>query len=60
MDETCYLTLTWAVAGPRHMLFLFDIDGTLITTGGAGAKAWGLAFAELYHGHNERCPVDGL
>jgi phosphoglycolate phosphatase-like HAD superfamily hydrolase len=27
---------------------LFDIDGTLITTGGAGAVAWRLAFDELY------------
>jgi len=27
---------------------LFDIDGTLITTGGAGAVAWRLAFTELY------------
>ena len=27
---------------------LFDIDGTLITTGGAGAVAWRHAFAELY------------
>ena len=29
---------------------LFDIDGTLITTGGAGAAAWGRAFADLYEG----------
>jgi phosphoglycolate phosphatase-like HAD superfamily hydrolase len=28
--------------------FLFDIDGTLITTGGAGAVAWRRAFDELY------------
>jgi len=27
---------------------LFDIDGTLITTGGAGAAAWRHAFEELY------------
>ncbi len=27
---------------------LFDIDGTLITTGGAGAEAWKLAFDALY------------
>ena len=27
---------------------LFDIDGTLITTGGAGAIAWRQAFEELY------------
>ena len=32
---------------------LFDIDGTLITTGGAGAVAWSRAFEEL-HGQ----PVD--
>lgn len=29
---------------------LFDIDGTLITTGGAGARAWARAFADLYDG----------
>jgi phosphoglycolate phosphatase len=27
---------------------VFDIDGTLLTTGGAGAVAWGRAFRELY------------
>jgi len=27
---------------------LFDIDGTLLVTGGAGAAAWQLAFEELY------------
>jgi phosphoglycolate phosphatase len=32
----------------RVSAVLFDIDGTLITTGGAGAVAWRLAFEELY------------
>src|SRR3954464_2535927 len=27
---------------------LFDIDGTLISTGGAGARSWRYAFDELY------------
>ena len=27
---------------------VFDIDGTLLTTGGAGAQAWGRAFQELF------------
>lgn len=27
---------------------LFDIDGTLLTTGGAGAEAWGRAFEEIW------------
>ncbi len=27
---------------------LFDVDGTLISSGGAGAASWRLAFAELY------------
>jgi phosphoglycolate phosphatase-like HAD superfamily hydrolase len=35
------------VAGER-IAILFDIDGTLITTGGAGASSWRLAFDELY------------
>jgi phosphoglycolate phosphatase-like HAD superfamily hydrolase len=30
---------------------LFDIDGTLIVTGGAGAVSWRLAFDELYGVH---------
>jgi phosphoglycolate phosphatase len=32
----------------RPVAILFDIDGTLITTGGAGTVAWRLAFEELY------------
>ena len=32
----------------KPLAILFDIDGTLITTGGAGAVAWRLAFDELY------------
>ena len=32
----------------KHIAILFDIDGTLIDTGGAGAKSWLLAFDELY------------
>lgn len=32
----------------RPLAVLFDIDGTLITTGGAGATAWRWAFEELY------------
>jgi len=31
-----------------HVVLLFDIDGTLIDTGGAGAASWRLAFDELY------------
>jgi phosphoglycolate phosphatase len=30
------------------IVILFDIDGTLIDTGGAGAASWRLAFDELY------------
>jgi phosphoglycolate phosphatase len=29
-------------------LVLFDVDGTLITSGGAGARAWAYAFDRLY------------
>jgi phosphoglycolate phosphatase len=32
----------------KRIAALFDIDGTLIITGGAGAAAWRLAFDELY------------
>jgi phosphoglycolate phosphatase len=32
----------------RPLAILFDIDGTLITTGGASAEAWRRAFEELY------------
>lgn len=31
-----------------HVAVLFDIDGTLLITGGAGAASWRLAFDELY------------
>src|SRR5215211_73640 len=31
-----------------HRILLFDIDGTLISSGGAGAVAWRRAFEELY------------
>ena len=37
------------VEGPLVLkLFLFDVDGTLILTGGAGLRALALAFADLY------------
>jgi phosphoglycolate phosphatase len=32
----------------KPLAILFDVDGTLITTGGAGAAAWRRAFDELY------------
>jgi phosphoglycolate phosphatase-like HAD superfamily hydrolase len=35
------------MAGER-VAILFDIDGTLISTGGAGAESWRLAFDKLY------------
>ncbi len=38
-----------------YLIALFDIDGTLVSTGGAGAVAWKQAFQEL-HG----VPVDIL
>jgi phosphoglycolate phosphatase len=31
-----------------HRILLFDIDGTLVATGGAGAVAWRRAFEELH------------
>src|SRR5262245_20280907 len=31
-----------------YRIVLFDIDGTLVSTGGAGAAAWKQAFQELY------------
>jgi beta-phosphoglucomutase-like phosphatase (HAD superfamily) len=30
------------------LAIVFDIDGTLLTGGGAGAMAWGRAFEEQY------------
>jgi phosphoglycolate phosphatase len=32
----------------EHRILLFDIDGTLVSTGGAGAVAWRQAFEELH------------
>jgi phosphoglycolate phosphatase-like HAD superfamily hydrolase len=37
-----------AATGPERIAILFDIDGTLLVTGGAGAASWRLAFEELY------------
>ncbi|MEA2429099.1 MAG: phosphoglycolate phosphatase, partial [Thermoleophilaceae bacterium] len=34
------------MARPRAILF--DVDGTLISTGGAGARSWRYAFEELH------------
>jgi len=36
------------MASDAHRILLFDIDGTLVTTGGAGAVAWKRAFEELH------------
>ena len=33
---------------PHRLAILFDVDGTLIISGGAGADSWRLAFDELY------------
>jgi phosphoglycolate phosphatase len=33
---------------PDYRILLFDIDGTLVSTGGAGAVAWKRAFDDLY------------
>ena len=33
---------------PKFLAILFDIDGTLIISGGAGAASWRMAFDELY------------
>jgi phosphoglycolate phosphatase-like HAD superfamily hydrolase len=45
----------------RPTVFLFDIDGTLVTTGGAGRRAMQRGFASL-HGRPEALhfPLDGL
>jgi phosphoglycolate phosphatase-like HAD superfamily hydrolase len=37
-----------AAATERVLAVLFDVDGTLISTGGAGAVAWRRAFMELW------------
>lgn len=45
----------------RPTVLLFDIDGTLITTGGVGRKALNRAF-EALHGRADACtfPLDGM
>src|SRR5207248_8308545 len=43
--------LTPAAGSPRMdrpQAILFDVDGLLITTGGAGTRSWRWAFNELY------------
>ena len=46
---------------PRPTVFLFDIDGTLITTGGAGRRAMERAFGAV-HGRPDAMgfPMDGM
>ena len=39
---------------PRPTIFLFDIDGTLVSTGGAGTRAMGWAFNHV-HGRRDAC-----
>src|SRR5215210_8747776 len=34
--------------GGAYRILLFDIDGTLVATGGAGAAAWRRAFEDLH------------
>jgi phosphoglycolate phosphatase len=36
------------MASDQHRILLFDIDGTLVSTGGAGAVAWRRAFEDLH------------
>jgi phosphoglycolate phosphatase-like HAD superfamily hydrolase len=45
----------------RPTVLLFDIDGTLVTTGGVGRRALKLAFQELY-GRDDACTfrLDGM
>ena len=45
-DQDSHPSILAGVADP-HIL-LFDIDGTLVSTGGAGAVAWRQAFEELH------------
>jgi phosphoglycolate phosphatase len=45
-DEYAHRAIVDGMAAP-HIL-LFDIDGTLVSTGGAGAVAWRQAFEELH------------
>jgi phosphoglycolate phosphatase len=42
-------TMPVAVSERAHdVVVLFDVDGTLVTTGGAGARSWRWAFDHLY------------
>lgn len=52
-SASCGSTVSGARLYPRAIedsarIVLFDIDGTLVSTGGAGAVAWKQAFDELY------------
>src|SRR5207253_3011817 len=40
--------VTSSLETPRTKAVLFDIDGTLIDTGGAGARSWRWAFERLH------------
>jgi phosphoglycolate phosphatase len=47
------------VSGGRTQAILFDIDGTLIESGGASDRAWHRAFEELHGVHVEISKVTG-
>src|SRR5215211_6254849 len=40
--------VSWDAMPETPRILLFDIDGTLVSTGGAGAVAWKQAFEELH------------
>src|SRR5437588_5279073 len=40
--------VTWPERDSETLAVLFDIDGTLISSGGAGAVSWREAFQDLY------------
>ena len=42
------MTAEGGLASTGPLAILFDIDGTLLTTGGAGARSWTWAFKTLY------------
>jgi phosphoglycolate phosphatase len=42
------MSATGELASTGPLAILFDIDGTLLTTGGAGARSWTWAFETLY------------
>ena len=61
LNETWNVKLYAVGQQAKQPAFLFDIEVTDVCATDAPVKLpKGMKFADMFHGHNERIPVDGL